>query len=762
MVRLRLAVCFCILVGMVSVASAAEKDFGHQFSLISRGDHAVNLGKSMIDMNTQDLIMSIDRDLLEKPLLFLPTIVTYSTPEPEPYALGTKRVFFKLMGNKLYLFESMERQVISGPFTPEKIIAEFPVIAQDDHRVQFDFKAGFDRIIMGASAGASSPDDIALPVAASYLRDPIVENDLFGVTHVVQVEGRQPETVTFNYSFIPDRVPLFSPIPAAEKDEHRVGYFLTYESFERGTGMATRYISRWDISKPIVFSLSANTPPEFRDAVREGLESWNEVFGRQVIVVQEAPEGVMFGDPRYNVFQWVENDNAWAAYADWHVHPLTGQILRANIYFPSSWVVSAKGSAQKLLDILTAEDREGDNANRATRRSRFGLRGFTPSILCDFKPDIPLRHLLENVVSGEISEEQLPPLLQRIVKTVVMHEMGHDLGLRHNFAGSMATEIFSLRDDLDLTNLLLTGERDHQAPLPSSSVMDYSDIGDDLRMERPGSYDRAAIRWAYVSSPEERETMQLPPFCTDQDTVMDADCQWWDAWAEPIDWYRTFDAVREVRFFNRKLLEELQGESEGRLRSLWRWDLERLMNYAGGWMNVRDLGGRSADERIARAAEGIASFLFSGDATSAPAGAIVTTETLVKRDTFNAEITSAIMRAHDETVDVVLSMIRDQSGTLEVADAARTPLLQSLVNVAANAGIRAWFADADENRRTATELIAREPGERGQGAQENLRQKLNANIKIFMGNANEPGAQEKIAFEQELLAILPSSQSRQP
>src|SRR5262249_46298011 len=90
---------------------------------------------------------------------------------------------------------------------------------------------------------------------------------------------------------------------------------------------------------------------------------------------------------------------------------------------------------------------------------------------------------------------------------VVVHEVGHTLGLRHNFKGSLVP--------------------------PSTSVMDYLTNEDSLPMNNPGTYDTAAIQYLYGIS------VDLPkqPFCTDEDTVSDPDCNTFDTSADPLDEY---------------------------------------------------------------------------------------------------------------------------------------------------------------------------------------------------------------------------------
>lgn len=86
----------------------------------------------------------------------------------------------------------------------------------------------------------------------------------------------------------------------------------------------------------------------------------------------------------------------------------------------------------------------------------------------------------------------------------VSHEVGHSLGLRHNFKGNLY--------DQDLANFP-TG----------SSIMEYPDQTLDSQ-RKIGPYDRDAIRWAYADN----STTTTYPFCTDEMSGFDPSCQEYD------------------------------------------------------------------------------------------------------------------------------------------------------------------------------------------------------------------------------------------
>jgi hypothetical protein len=79
--------------------------------------------------------------------------------------------------------------------------------------------------------------------------------------------------------------------------------------------------------------------------------------------------------------------------------------------------------------------------------------------------------------------------------SVILHEMGHNFGLRHNFYGSSDYRNFFAPVDLKL------GSRTVKTQWRSSSVMDYMTMNYE-NMTQPGLYDIAAIRWGYTDQIE--------------------------------------------------------------------------------------------------------------------------------------------------------------------------------------------------------------------------------------------------------------------
>ncbi len=94
--------------------------------------------------------------------------------------------------------------------------------------------------------------------------------------------------------------------------------------------------------------------------------------------------------------------------------------------------------------------------------------------------------------------------IEKYITEVVLHEIGHTLGLRHNFKGSLEG---------------------------GTSVMDYNTEADALKFnDNPGPYDVAAVRFLYGLSTEKPKQA----FCTDEDTLIDASCDRFDVGTNPL------------------------------------------------------------------------------------------------------------------------------------------------------------------------------------------------------------------------------------
>lgn len=131
-----------------------------------------------------------------------------------------------------------------------------------------------------------------------------------------------------------------------------------------------------------------------------------------------------------------------------------------------------------------------------------------------------------------MSDAQVLKASQDIVRAVVAHEVGHTLGLRHNFAGSLAKNIEPAEMDKAFTAYL--NGKPMLGKVTSSTVMDYVEFRDQLLMgdlllrnKDALPYDQMAIATLYKGKTFAKD--EVPAFCTDRSKGKFVDCDVFDS-----------------------------------------------------------------------------------------------------------------------------------------------------------------------------------------------------------------------------------------
>ena len=200
-----------------------------------------------------------------------------------------------------------------------------------------------------------------------------------------------------------------------------------------------------DAVKPIVYYLDPGTPEPVRSALLDGARWWNQAFEaagyRNAFRVELLPEGVSSMDIRYNVINWVHRSTrGWSSGAS-VTDPRTGEILKG---------VVTLGSLRVRQDWMIAEG------------------------------------LLQPYRNGDEATPEIRAWALQRMRQLSAHEVGHTLGLGHNYYDSDAGRISVMDYPHPLVTLRADGTIDH-------SQVYTNEIGE---------WDKVAIAYGYQDFPD--------------------------------------------------------------------------------------------------------------------------------------------------------------------------------------------------------------------------------------------------------------------
>ncbi len=338
-----------------------------------------------------------------------------------------------------------------------------------------------------------------------------------------------PQSTPDPRSFFVDYVYSFAALPETPMpvrlSDRRLGHFT--ESFtDLGGDMKANprvhYVQRWRLEKkdpaaalsepvkPITYWMDKNIPVKYRAAVEAGILEWNKAFEKigfkNAVVAKQQPDDADWDnmDAGHASIRWFVGADVGFAIGPSHVDPRSGEILDADIGMSD---VFARGSRR-----LIVEDVGLSSQQRLAQLSQAWAGGKNPAeALCTFAQEAAQEmdfalDLLE--ARGDIAPDgpEAEAFVQAVIKDVIMHEVGHTLGLKHNFKASTTVTQKQLQDKA------FTESRGI-----SSSVMDYNAYNLALKGEPQasfnnttlGAYDYWAIEYAYKPIAPEQEAAEL-------------------------------------------------------------------------------------------------------------------------------------------------------------------------------------------------------------------------------------------------------------
>lgn len=196
--------------------------------------------------------------------------------------------------------------------------------------------------------------------------------------------------------------------------------------------------------KPIVYYLDNGVPEPIRSALLEGGSWWNQAFVsagyKDAFQIKVLPEGADPMDIRYNMINWVHRSSRGWSYGAAVVDPRTGEIIKGNVLL---------GSLRVRQDYLIAE-----------------------GLLAPYEKGVPA------------DDKMLKMALNRL-KQLSAHEIGHTIGLMHNYAASVSNRASVM---------------DYPHPLVKLDANGHIDLSNayDLQI---GEWDKVAIAWGYQDFP---------------------------------------------------------------------------------------------------------------------------------------------------------------------------------------------------------------------------------------------------------------------
>ncbi|HEX9705411.1 MAG TPA: zinc-dependent metalloprotease, partial [Gemmatimonadales bacterium] len=298
--------------------------------------------------------------------------------------------------------------------------------------------------------------------------------------------------------------------------DDRVGQFWTiHKDFSQEDSSAfVRYVNRWRLEpgervgdlirpkKPIVYYIDPNVPEEYRQPFKDGVEAWNSAFEaagwKDAIKAEMLPEGVDPEDIRYPTLRWnVSDAPGYGAIGPSVVDPRTGEILDADILFEANMFVGFRNAWRTLVNPQSAADAflsaiefpatDMQATGRGLELASFGTAlamqgGFLQAVLAE---------------RGEIAPGTPVPMtyVNEAVKWVTMHEVGHTLGLQHNFRSSISTPFDKLHDRAWAER---NGVFSSVMEYPTPNVAPRGKPNGFYYNPNVGSWDRWAIAYSYT------------------------------------------------------------------------------------------------------------------------------------------------------------------------------------------------------------------------------------------------------------------------
>jgi uncharacterized protein DUF4953/uncharacterized protein DUF5117 len=384
------------------------------------------------------------------------------------------------------------------------VVSDLPDVAEGLRGAFAGKSMRFDKDRSALETVKVFPENVEIEALLTYS-----PNDRQGLDVATVPDERYiPIGMHYSFSKLPDR-PMMPRIA-----DDRTGYFLTVmKDFSRDTQehFFVRYANRWRLEKkdpaaalsepvkPIVYYIDRTVPVKYRPYIREGIERWQKAYEaagfKNAIVARDAPDDPNWDpeDVRYSTIRWITSSPpSFGAIGPSRVDPRTGEILDADILIEASIVLRRWRTYRDLMGGPSATDETAMDARS----------GYGQEYRCDLQAGMAGGSALAQLAmmmdgSAEPDSALREKFVGEMLIHTTMHEVGHTLGLRHNFRASTATPMAKLHDTAwTRQNGLMASVMDYATPNLSQ---DRSKQGEYYELW-PGTADTWMIRYGYTPS----------------------------------------------------------------------------------------------------------------------------------------------------------------------------------------------------------------------------------------------------------------------
>lgn len=434
----------------------------------------------------------------------------------QSYAVPHQIARFRIAGDELQLVTDNTLNFPSDVNHPEQVLSRFKILSRNETTLTL---SGANSAITLAQIFGPVPGATGVSVLDHWIRsfefDPN-GNYILQQTSIMLPDGtigefmeaifpRQTIAAGKDFQIIP--MDPENPIGGDTELHARFRFLDSPPIFDGETKLS--FAQHFDISPKadgtpgtIDWYVTRNIPDEYIDPVKTAVEGWNRYFRAQVGVERDVvrfmgrlPENIHLGDPRYNVINWDSRLIAGAAYESQASDPTTGKQSHSLIYMPAAWVQIGMEFWDK------AAISQPDALEKVVAPNRTLNRVAMNHVNCSRD----LRQAAALINSGRVAEDELKTFGKELLKATLFHEMGHALGLAHNFKGSLAFD---------------RGTPDSAF---TYSIMDYNNYELERRaFESLDSshgpimeYDRQIISVLYNGAKDISETDSVIPACAD-------------------------------------------------------------------------------------------------------------------------------------------------------------------------------------------------------------------------------------------------------